>query len=155
MKVFLSYSLNDQDLFILTLLAEELNKKGFIINQSNDFHTEMSSLTRVNINNSNLFIGLISGTGHEKNRVINEWRLATSKNIPCIFLIENTVPINQNFKSKYLIFDRYNPHQAIEELKKTINIKKENQNDSNALAWILGGAALLSIISLLSKDDKK
>lgn len=155
MKVFLSYSLNDRDLFILTLLGEELNKKGFYINQSNDFNTRMSPLTIVNINNSSLFIGLISGTGHEKSRVEREWQIANSKNIPCILLIENTVPINRNFESQYIIFDRFDSHKAIEELNKLITKKKENQNDSNALAWILGGAAVLSIISLLNKENKK
>lgn len=154
MKVFLSYSLNDRDLFILTLLAEELNKKGFYINQSNDFNSKMSSLTMVNINNSSLFIGLISGTGQEKKRVEREWQLANSKNIPCILLIENTVSVDRNFKSKYIIFDRYNSHHAIEELKIIMNEKKENQSDSNALAWILGGAALIAIINILSKENK-
>lgn len=156
MKVFLSYSLNDRDLFILTLLAEELNNKGVYINQSNDFNSsKSSSLTIVNINNSSLFIGLISGTGQEKARVEREWRIANEKNIPCILLIENSVRINRSLKSQYIIFDRHNSHQAIEELNKLINKKKENQNDSNALAWILGGAAVLSIISLLSKENKK
>lgn len=155
MKVFLSYSLNDRDLFILTLLAEELNKKGLYINQSNDFNSpKSSSLTIVNINNSSLFIGLISGTGHEKHRVEREWQLANSKNIPCILLIENSVTINRNLKSQYIIFDRFNSHHAIEELKKIINKKKQDENDSNALAWILGSAALIAIINLLSKENK-
>lgn len=155
MKVFLSYSLNDKDLYILTLLAEELNRKGFYINQSNDFNSQMSSLTIVNINNSSLFIGLISGTGHEKNRVIKEWELAKSKNIPNILLIENTVRIDKNFNSQHIIFNRDNSKLAIEELKRIIENKKKNLQDSNALAWILGGAAVISIISLLTKETKK
>lgn len=73
MKAFLSYSLNDKDQFILTLLAKELTVKGFSINQSHDFNAEMSQLTKVNISKSNLFIGLISGIGYEKNRIENEW----------------------------------------------------------------------------------
>lgn len=154
MKVFLSYSLNDRDLFILTLLAEELNKKGFHIYQSNDFNLTMSSLTKINIINSSLFIGIISGNGKEKTRVEREWQLADEKNIPCIWLIENTVPINTNLKSDYIVFNRNNSHQAIDELNKLINIKKENQNDSNAFAWILGGIAILPIIKLLSKENK-
>ncbi|MDH5382687.1 MAG: toll/interleukin-1 receptor domain-containing protein [Cyclobacteriaceae bacterium] len=152
MKAFISYSLNDHDQYILTLLASELQKKGFVIKQSNDFHTEMSSLTKVNINKAQLFIGIISGTGIEKERVQKEWRLANVANIPSILLIENTVKVSPDFKFSYIVFDRHNPNYAIEELKRRITQEKKNDT-SDALAWVLGGAALLAIISLLSKDD--
>ena len=155
MKAFLSYSLNDKDQFILTLLAKELTVKGFSINQSHDFNAEMSQLTKVNISKSNLFIGLISGKGYEKNRIENEWGLAYNSKIPSILIIENNVPINYGFNYPYIIFDRNNPHQAITELNRKINeMKKVSNNDSNAWAWILGGAALLSIFSLLDKEGK-
>lgn len=34
-------------------------------------------------------------------------------------------------------------------------MKSNINNDSNARVWILGGAALISLISLLNKDEKK
>ncbi len=155
MKAFLSYSLNDRDQFILTLLAKELSLKGFSINQSNDFNTQMSQLTKVNISKSNLFIGLISGKGIEKVRVQNEWSLANNSNIPSILIIENTVTVSQDFHYPYIVFDRHNPHFAVGQLNNIISeMKKETNNDSNAWAWILGGAALLSIFNLLGKDEK-
>ena len=46
MKAFLSYSLNDRDQYILTLLASELKKKGFSLNQSNDFNLENEFLNQ-------------------------------------------------------------------------------------------------------------
>lgn len=155
MKVFLSYSLNDKDQFILTLLAKELSAKGFSINQSNDFNMQMSQLTKVNISKSNLFIGLISGKGYEKSRIENEWGLAYNANIPSILIIENNVPLNYGFNYPYIVFDRNNPRQAIAELNGKINeMKKVSNSDSNAWAWVIGGAALLSIISLLGKEEK-
>ena len=143
MRVFLSYSLNNHDLYILTLLASELKKRGFTINQSNDFHSEMSSLTKVNINKSNLFIGLITGDGLEYERVHSEWRLANIATIPSIMLVENKVSIDPNFNFPYIIFDRNNPQFAVNELSNRINeINKNLNKNSDAWAWILGGAAL-------------
>ena len=154
MKAFLSYSLNDTDQYILTLLASELKKRGFGLNQSNDFNIEMSSLTKVNINKSQLFIGLITGDGQEKDRVQREWRLANTANISSILLIENTVPISPDFKFPYILFDRDNPQLAINVLNnKTTSITTSTEQNSNGWAWVLGGAAVLAIIGLLSKDE--
>jgi len=156
MKVFLSYSLNNNDQFILTLLARELTSRGFSITQSSDFNTEMSQMTKSNINKSNFFIGLISGKGNEKSRVENEWRLAYSANIPGVLIVEDTVPATINLKSHCIFFNRNNPHQTIQALNGKIeNMKNNINNDSNAWAWILAGAALLSLIRLLNKDEKK
>lgn len=109
MKVFLSYSLNNNDQFILALLAGELTSRGFLITQSSDFNTEMSQITKNNINKSNFFIGLISGKGNEKRRVEKEWRLADSANIPGVLIVEETIPITMNLKSHCIFFNRNNP----------------------------------------------
>lgn len=154
MKTFISYSINDTDQYLLTLLSSELYKKGVTITQSNDFHLDMSSLTKVNINKSNLFIGIITGQGQERERVLKEWQLANVSNVPSILMIENTVPIDPTFKSPYIIFDRNYPQNAISQLdRKMAELKKEIDKNPNALAWILGGAALLTIFGLLSSDE--
>lgn len=44
---FLSYSLNDNDQFILTLLASELTSRVFSITQSSDFNTEISQMVLI------------------------------------------------------------------------------------------------------------
>ena len=156
MKAFLSYSLNDSDQFILTLLAEELTSRGFSITQSNDFNTEMSLITKSNNHKSNFFIGLISGKGNEKNRVENEWRLAYDSKIPSVLIVEDTVTINNTFKSHCIFFNRNNPDKAVQELSMKIqSMKKRVNDDSNAWAWILGGAALISLISLLNSNEEK
>jgi hypothetical protein len=154
MKAFISYSLNDQDQYILTLLSTELRNRGFVIRQSNDFHSEMSALTKVNINQSQLFIGLLTGDGHELDRVQKEWRLANTATIPSILLIENTVNIDLNFNSPFILFDRHNPQYSIDVLNAQMTkLKGKTSKDSNAWAWLLGGAAVLAIIGLLSDDD--
>ncbi len=154
MRAFISYSVNDTDQFLLTLLSSELQKRGVTITQSNDFHMEMSSLTKVNVSKSNLFIGIITGSGQEKNRVFKEWKLAYVSNVPSILMIENTVNVDPNFKSPYIIFDRNYPQNAIEQLKsKMTELKAEADKNPNVLPWILGGAALLAIFGLFSSDD--
>jgi len=154
MRAFLSYSLNDKDHYILTLLSIELREKGFFLTQSADFDKEMSNLTKVNIQKSNLFIGLITGNGIEKDRVQKEWRVANVADIPSVLLIEDTVEINPEFKFPYIQFNRNNPEEAIKELTDGPNDpNKIPKKESNAWAWIAGGAALLAIIGLLSKDD--
>ena len=151
MKVFISYSINDRDQFILTLLSSELVKKGYQINQSIDFKKEkISSLTKINISKSELFIGIITGNGFEQKRIMSEWRCAQVGKIPAILLVENTVSVNENFKFKYIVFDRKNPREAIKLLNLEIQ-KQDKQKDINALNWVLGGAAILLVLSLL--DD--
>ena len=153
MKVFISYSINDKDQFILTLLSSELVKKGYEINQSTDFQkTELSSLTKINISKAELFIGIITGTGFEQKRIMHEWRRAQVGKVPSILLVENTVPVNDNFNFRYIAFDRKYPEKAIDILNKEIqknNLSK--QKNTKALNLVLGGAALLLVLSLL--DD--
>lgn len=154
MRAFLSYSLNDQDQFILTLLSSELRRKNFQITQSNDFNSEMSSLTKVNINKSQLFIGIITGDGYETKRVQKEWRLANIASIPSILLVEDSVPVDPNFKFPYITFSRNNPHSAVQILNRKMEVmKNKTGQDSNTWALLLGGAAVLAIIGMLSNDD--
>lgn len=154
MRAFLSYSLNSQDQYILTILASELKRKGFSVISGDDFYeSQASALTRSQINKSQLFIGIITGDGDDNKRVQREWKIASHAKVPRLFLIENTVRINPKFKPPHIVFDRYNPQMAVDTLKRKINQKKNKSNqDSNTLLWVLGGAALLTVIGLLSKD---
>lgn len=153
MKVFISYSINDKDQFILTLLSSELIKKGYEINQSIDFQKdEISSLTKINISKSELFIGIITGNGFEQKRIMHEWRRAKVGKVPAILLVENTVPVSENFKFEYVIFNRKKPEIAIDNLKKLLlKYEEKKQKDTKALNFVLGSAALLLVLSLL--DD--
>lgn len=69
-------------------------------------------------------------------------------------MIENTVPIDSNFTSLYVIFNRNYPQKSINQRdKKITELKKEIDKNPNALVWTLGGAALLTIFGLLSSDE--
>jgi len=153
MKVFISYSINDKDQYILTLLSSELNKKGYQINQSTDFQkNELSPLTKINISKAELFIGIITGTGFEQKRIMKEWRCAQVGSVPAILLVENTVKVSDKFKFKYFTFNRKKPKQVIDLLEQEINkYDLQKQKDTKALNFVLGSAALLLVLSLL--DD--
>jgi hypothetical protein len=151
MKAFISYSVNDNDQYLLTLLSSKLREKNFVVVTSQNFYSKVLDFNTQNeINDSHLFIGIITGQGVESPRVLQEWRYSQLRNIPTLLLIEDSVSINQNFNGNYIRFNRFNPELAINEINKRMSLQPTN----DAVAWILGGAALLAILALLS-DDKK
>lgn len=155
MKAFISYSLNDQDMYVLTLLSGQLKEKGFSISQSTDFHSLMSSKTILNINKSDLFIGLVTVNSDEEQRVINECKRAVESNKPTIMLVEDGVLVSDSYKYPYISFNRENPNNAIDELQGKI-AKKKKIEDNDAWLWVLGGVVLISIIALIAgKSNKK
>lgn len=155
-NVFLSYSLNDQDEYILSLLANQLQNKGCSIYQSSNFSKELSPLTINDIKNSQLVIGLVTGKSVERDRIMNEWQTAINFKIPTILIVEDIVPIDSSFNHPIITFSRNNPQLAVEELRKKMD-KMQNKKDENssAAAWLIGGAVVLGLISLLTDDSKK
>ncbi|PKP26721.1 MAG: hypothetical protein CVU03_02270 [Bacteroidetes bacterium HGW-Bacteroidetes-2] len=106
------------------------------------------------IGTSHLFIGVITGTGNERNRVLEEWDYAVQRNVPNLLLIEDTVQVHQLFKGNYIRFNRNRPQVTIDEINRRMTPSQPvtSKNSDDIVPWILGGAALLAIIGLLSKD---
>lgn len=157
MKAFVSYSVSDNNEFILTLLSTKLRERNFIVNTSQNFYSGILDGNTMNeINDTHLFIGIITGFGNERNRVLEEWRYAISRNIPNLLLIEDTVPIQNNFSGNFVRFNRMNPQIAIREINNHMTpISPSTTKSSDELVpWILGGAALLAILAFLSSDKK-
>lgn len=152
MKVFISYSINDNDQYLLTLLVTKLREKFHIVSTSQNFYSNVLDYNTQNeIMESHLFLGVLTGQGLEKNRVQDEWRFAQSRNVPTILLIEDSVQVNRNFNGDYIIFNRYNPQDAIDIINYKMNppVVKNNSSEE-AMGWLLGGAAVLAILALLS-----
>lgn len=158
MKAFVSYSISDNNEFILTLLSSKLREKNFIVTTSHNFYSNIIDYATMNdIATSQLFIGIITGKGNERKRVLEEWSYAEKRNVPNLLLIEDTVTINKTFKGDYIKFNRLKPETAINEIHKRMTPTKQNvtKNSDDIIPWILGGAALLAIIGLLASNDKK
>jgi hypothetical protein len=73
MKAFISYSLNDTDQYILTILSRKLNEEGFSIWSSHSGNsTVLDFKTFSRLNKSNLFIH--TENNQANNRVLEEWK---------------------------------------------------------------------------------
>lgn len=104
MKAFISYSVTDNNEFIITLLSTKLREKNFIVTTSQNFYGSVIDWnTMIEIANSLLFIGIITRGGIEKNRVIEEWNYAVQKNVPNLLLIEDSVEMNNQFNGNYQV----------------------------------------------------
>jgi len=156
-----SYSINDNDQYILTLLSSKLREKNFNVNTSLNFYGQsLDFSTKNEIQYSNLFIGILTGQGIELDRVVKEFRFAQSCGVPNLLMIEDTVNINPNFRGNYILFNRYNPQNAINEINRRMNPQPsrttsvQTKKSSDLVPWVLGGVALLAILSALSSDKE-
>lgn len=157
-KAFISYAMQDSEQYVLTLLADLLRAENFQLESSFDHYSNIVSPTVYRkINESSLFIGLITEYGNRNKNVFNEWKVAIGKKIPSLLLVEDTVHINQRLAKhpNVLIFNRNYPQTGFIKVRNQVeNAKKlvDRKNNENALGWILGGAAALAIIGLLSDE---
>lgn len=152
MRVYISYSFQDEELYLLSLLINKLQQQGHII-ETSDYLFENN---KFNISISDLFIGLITDS-HEYSQVINEWQQAQSLKKRTILLIEEGIPVSDK-SINYIRFNRFQPEKAINELMiKNQNqpVKKKNNDVEDFL--MLGGivVGIAALISLLAGGNKK
>jgi len=157
MNAFISYSIGDNEQYILSLLAQKLRENGINLVTSYNQTDTIDWQTMNEIKNATFFIGLITKTGRPKKtaRVIQELEQTKQYSKPWIILIENSVPINPWVigNENTIRFNRYFPHQAIEQVNQRIKASKAQPNP-DAAAWILGGIGILALLSWLSEEKK-
>jgi hypothetical protein len=163
MRAYISYSLNDSEQYVLSILANILSEEGFLVSSGYNTVRQGGQFDLIDfnqINQSNLFIGIITDTGTENQWVLKEWGLASRIKIPAILLIEENVRIQGVLLNILNIvrFNRSRPEAAIKTVKQKIDQSKllyanPQKNNNNAVAWVLGGIAAIALISLLS-DEK-
>lgn len=152
MRVFVSYSFIDKELYLLTLLVSKLREKGNTVQLSDNNY-----LSENYINNSELFVGLITNHSDSINNVFNEWQIAEKLGKQRILLIEEGVNVYRN-DIEFIRFNRNNPQLAIQQLFKENETKTSNKPSVfeeivTAGAVIAGIAALISLLG--SGNDKK
>lgn len=153
MRAFVSYSLNDSEQYVISLLSKKLYESGFFV--TSGFDKRNKELTHHEIKSSHLFIGLLSQAGESNTTVFEEWRYAIKSRIPGILLVENTIILNKSLAihPNVVRFDRKRPLQAIELVKQKIEKSTTSKEKlDNAVAWVLGGVATLALISMLSEE---
>ncbi len=156
MKAFLSYSVNDDSRYLISLLSSKLQDNNFTTSTSNNFfEKELDYTTKFGIQNSHLFIGAITDTGIEKERVLEELAFAQNTKIPNILLIEDTVLLDKNYSGNIVRFNRDAPQTAIEKIEKEMNKKPSKSNTSDLLPWLLAGAAIVAIFYFLARKQSQ
>ena len=113
------------------------------------------------IKSSHLFIGFLMHPSSRSNalkrgnqRVITEWEFAISRKVPAILLVEKSVKLKLPISNSpnILYFDKNNPKPAIElahqAMENAQNIVKSDK--TNAVAWLIGGHAVIALIGFLA-----
>lgn len=152
-RAYISYSMNDKDLFILTSMTQILRNYDFVVNTAHSigFGQSIEDTTRFSINNCSLFLGFVTQHGISSQWTIKEWRQSINLGKPSIFLVEEGIDINSDFfgNSTLIYFNRHNPSSAIQTANEFIRKAKSNQNAKNL---VVGGLAILAAIKLLSNE---
>jgi len=162
MKAFVSYSLNNTEKYMLSLLSKNLHQRCITVVSSYSSQIGPISFSANQIRGCQFFIGIVSYGSLNKYKVLEEWRIARSSRIPSLLLIEDRVKINSihNAASSTVVrFNRSRPDFAIDKVNERISlatrkiVTKKNNNDETA--WVLGGGALLLLLALLGSNEKK
>lgn len=152
MRVFISYSFQDEELYLLSLLIDKLQGQGHQI-RTTDFILENN---RFHLNSSDLFIGIVTNYSDDISDVLNDWDYAKKMNKKTILLIEEGVQVNDQSIS-FIRFNRNKPEGAINQLlgvKPNVPAKKSSDlEDGLIIGGIIVGIAAL--ISLLAGTGKK
>ena len=157
-NVFISYSIEDRNLHLITLLLEHLRK--------NNFHVSVSTQwldSKLRIANADYFIGIITSNSKSIDYVVKEWKTAQENNVPYILVVENGVRVEDPENLSFIRFNRFNPQEAINKLlyksqNRTLVPKKKTKDDeaiSNVIIGVAGialVAGIAALISLLSKN---
>lgn len=161
MKAFVSYSFRDSELYIITLLFEQLRKSGYNVEASSNGNNP-AYYSNLSIENSDVFIGIITNHSDSVDHVIAEWRIAKAKGIKDVLLIEEGVKVEDPSSISFIRFNRNSPNGAINKLfnintaaapQKKISSKSSGLEDVLVAGGIIVGLAAL--ISLLSGENKK
>jgi len=158
MNAFISYSISENEQYILSLLAQKVSETGLTLVTSYNQSDSVDFQTANDIKTSALFIGLITSSGRlaKTARVYSEFKQANLFSRPAILLIEDTITVAPWISSyqNTIRFNRYFINQAIEEVKNKIRTSQIPQPNNNAAAWVLGGIAVIALLSLLSEKEK-
>jgi len=124
-----------------------------LVTSSQNFDSPIIDFTtQKNIEISDLFLGVITDQSHTPNRVLNEWQYANQRNVPGILVVENTLNVQNIPKDNVIFFDRTNLGYAIDKVNQKIEFSSHSPANEEWIKWVLGGAAVLALLSVLGKN---
>jgi hypothetical protein len=158
MNAFISYSIGDDEQYILTLLSQKIAETGLTLVTSYDQGNWPNAQATEEIKQSAVFIGLMTSFGRlgKRSRVYSEFKQANLFNRPSILLIEDNIPtLWEGYYHNTIRFNRHNIGGSIEEVNNRIRASQLNVSPTpNAAAWVLAGIGVLALLALLSADKK-
>ncbi len=158
MRTYISYSISEDENYIISLLSKKIRENNFSIftNQANT-----PEMIKYYVRNTDLFIGIISAKGKRHQEVIKTWEIAKKK-VPSLLLVENTINIKGS-TNNVIIFDRLNPQIAIDSINQHIEAvdqKKPKQvfgsrnSKDNSFAWLMAGTLFVLAVGLFANNQK-
>jgi hypothetical protein len=154
-RAFISYSLADKDRFVVSRLISVLQEKGMTVTSSQNFYLDhLDFTTQKNIDIADLFIGVITDQSRTRNRVLNEWQYATNKGTPNLIVIEDTVHLENANRENVIRFNRHDLASAISRVNQKIESSRRTTSDDEWVKWVLGGAAIIALLSLLDNSRR-
>jgi hypothetical protein len=155
MNVFISYSVDNRNKYLITMLVDELNRIDVSVNSSYKLN-DVDSMIKLFIQRTDLFIGILSVYDEGNTKVKNEWKIAQSMNRPYIILIEKGLRITGHENDDRIIcFDQNNIQKTLDNINIIIEREKSNQSTATAMAVILGGTALYGLFKILNDKKKR
>ena len=159
MRAFLSYGLRNDEMYWVSVLAEQLQKRGFEVVAPN-YLDEKSYHSNINsIFSSHLYLGILTEV-RDSQRILFEFKNALVK-IPSLLIIDENLYgrilsdsaniITPRMIEKIISLNRRNYNLTIAEINSRIE-KIKNDYSNNNLAWLIGGAAFIALLSILSKN---
>lgn len=154
-RAFVSYSIEDRNLHLITLLLEHLRRNNYEVSVSTQWGD-----ADLRIANADIFIGIITNNSASIDYVIKEWKTAQRNNITSVLVVENGVKIEDPESLSFIRFNRSNPQEAIDKLfkinKPAANTPQKKKNNRDTVSDVLIGVAVVAgiaaLISLLSKN---
>jgi hypothetical protein len=83
---------------------------------------------------------------------LDEWQFANQKRVPSLLVVEDTLEVKNIDHGSIIRFNRNHLDTAINELKQRIDNSSRLVANDEWIKWVLGGAAVIAILSLLNRN---
>jgi len=153
MRAYLSYSLNDEQQYVVTVLAQVLREKGYELTVGGGRGLRvLPGASRNPWIGCGLFIGVITQSGAESDRVIDEYNKAIDLSIPSLLLVDENIAKRAGIQphNGIVTFNASYPQAAMEQVRRNVQQAHIQPRSDDTGAWVLGGLGVLALIALLS-----
>ena len=154
MKVFLSYSVMEEERTLIFFLGRKFAETGVQTDSVTVSAPYRKDRSFVSLNGSYMFIGLATQNGRKHEQLQREFNRALEMNIASILLVEEGAVLPDiDTKLDFVItFDRDEPQPVIDKVNELVE-KYENGDAKLAykFAYDIGGQAIINLVSKMSK----